>query len=153
MLSATKPQQKDNKRTTKVWTWNVQKTSFTANIRGRLKRKLECARINKVDILFLSESTANNNGIFWTGSEGKRTIIVHSRKTAIALIGIWTDLWLESGIQNWRTDRTTAVLVKNFRLMSVYQPLWHYGIEAINEYRHAIEEEIAMRRHDEWLII
>ena len=109
--------------------------------------------MNKVDILFLSESTTNNNGSFWMGSEGKRTIIVHSRNTAIALIGIWTDLWLESGIQNWRTDRTTKVLIKNYHLMSVYWPLWHYGIEAINEYRHAIEEQIAMGRHDEWLII
>ena len=27
----------NNKTTTKVWTWNVQKTSFAANNRGRLK--------------------------------------------------------------------------------------------------------------------
>ena len=53
----------------------------------------------------------------------------------------------------WRTDRTTTILVKNYRLMSVYQPLWHYSREAIMKYRHAIEEQIALKRHDEWLII
>ena len=36
--------------------------------------------------------------------------------------------------------------------MSVYQPLWHYGRKVINEYRYAIEEQIAMRRHDEFLL-
>ena len=37
--------------------------------------------------------------------------------------------------------------------MIVYQSLWQYGRIVINEYRKAIEEQIAMRRHGEWLII
>ena len=109
--------------------------------------------MNKVDILLLTEITASNEGIFWLGGEEWRTVIIHSKKTAIALIGIWTDLWIESGSQMWRTDRTTAILVKNYRLMSVYQPLWHYGRETIMNYRHAIDELIALKRHDEWLMI
>ena len=53
----------------------------------------------------------------------------------------------------WRTDRTTTMLVKNYRLMSVYQPLWHYGRETIMNYGHGNEEQMALKRHDEWLII
>ena len=79
--------------------------------------------------------------------------MIHSRKTAIALIGNWTDLWIESGSQMWRTDRTTTILVNKYRLMSVYQPLWHFGREAIMNNRHVIEEQIALKRHDEWLTI
>ena len=142
-----------NKTVTKVWTWNVQKTSLAANNRGRLRRILEYAWINRVDILLLTEITSKNDGIFWLGSEERRTVIIHSTKTAIALVGIWADLWLESGSRCWRKDRATTVLVKNYRIMSVYQPLWHYGRKVINEYRYEIEEQIAMRRHDEWLII
>ena len=143
----------NNKATTKMWTWNVQKTSFAANNRGRLKRISEYAWMNKVDILLLTEITANNNDIFWMGSMVKRTVIIHNRKKAITLSIIWTDLWLESGSQHWRTDRTTTVFAKAYRLMSVYHPLWHYRLKEINEYRHAIEEQIPMRRHDEWIIM
>ena len=105
---------------------------------GRLKRIIQYAWMNKVDILLLTEITASNDDVFWSGSEERRTVIIHSRKTSIALIGIWTDLWIESGSQMWRT---------------VYKPLWHYSREAIMNYRHAIEEQIALKRHDEWLII
>ena len=114
---------------------------------------MEYAWINRVDILLLTEVTSKNDGIFWLGSEERKTVIIHSTKTAIALGGIWADLWLESGSRQWRKDRATTVLVKNYRLMSVYQPLWHYGRKVISEYRYAIEEQIARRRHDEWLII
>ena len=73
-----------NKKTRKrVWTWNVQKTSFAANNRGRLKRILQYAWMNKVDILLLTEITASNDGGFWSGSEERRTGIIHSRKTAL----------------------------------------------------------------------
>ena len=101
--------------------------------------------MNKVDILLLTEITAKNHGIFWIGSERHRTVVIHSRKMAIALIVIWTGLWLVSGSQHWRTDRTPTVLFKTYRLISVYQPLWYYGLKGINEYRHAIEEQIAMK--------
>ena len=143
----------NNKTTTRVLTWNVQKISFAANNRGRLKGILQYTWMNKVDILLLTDITASNDGIFWSGGEERRTVIIHSKKTAIALIGIWIDLWIESGSQMWRTDRTTAILVKNYRLMSVYQPLWHYGRKTIMNYRHAIEEQIALKRHNERLII
>ena len=53
----------------------------------------------------------------------------------------------------WRTDRTTIILAKNYRLISVYHPVWHYGRKAIMSYRHAIEKQVALNRHDEWLII
>ena len=46
-----------NKTITKVWTWNVQKTSLAANNRGRLRRILEYVWINRVDILLLTEIT------------------------------------------------------------------------------------------------
>ena len=45
------------------------KAAFAANNRGRLKRILEYAWMNKVDIVLLSEIIANNNGKFWMGSE------------------------------------------------------------------------------------
>ena len=67
--------------------------------------------MNKVDILLLTEITASNDGVCCLGSEEGRTVIIHSRKTAIALIGIWTDMCIENGSKVWRTDRTTAILV------------------------------------------
>ena len=99
--------------------------------------------MNKVDTLLLTEFTASNDDVFWLGSEERRIVIIHSRKTAIALIGIWADLWVESGSQMWRTDRMTTILFKNYLLMSVYQLFWHHGREAIMNYRHAIEEQVA----------
>ena len=109
--------------------------------------------MNKVDILLLSEITAINYDVFWLQSEDRRTLIVRSRKTAIVLIGICTDLWIESGIQIQRTDRTTTIRVKNYGLISVYQPLWHYGRKTIMNYRHAIVKQIALKRYDKWLAI
>ena len=53
-----------NKTTTKIWTWNLQKTSLAANNRGRLRRILEYVWINKVDILLITEITSRNDGIF-----------------------------------------------------------------------------------------
>ena len=94
-----------------------------ANNRGRLKQTLEYGWMNKVDRFLLPEITASNKGIILMGREGRKTVIIQCRKTAIALIGIWTDLWLESGIQHWRSDRRTTLLFKTYCLMSVYQPL------------------------------
>ena len=57
--------------------------------------------MNEVNILLLSEIISNNEGIFWLRGEERRTVSIHSTKTAVALVGIWVDLWVEIGSQHW----------------------------------------------------
>ena len=50
-------------------------------------------------------------------------------------------------------ERTTIIEVHNICLVSVYQPLWSNGPEGIEEYRHALENEIARTPAGKTLLI
>jgi hypothetical protein len=50
-------------------------------------------------------------------------------------------------------ERSTTILMRGMRLIAVYQPLWNHGREALEEYRHGIENQIAFSNSKEILII
>jgi hypothetical protein len=54
----------------------------------------------------------------------------------------WANMWQEEGSQRWMRDRVATVKVNNLRLVSVYQPLWHYGEKEVYRCRRDIEKRI-----------
>ena len=50
------------------------------------------------------------------GSEERKTVIIHSTRTAIALVGIWVDLWWKSTLEKGSNDSSPC---QDYRLVSV----------------------------------
>ena len=136
-----------------ILTWNVQRMSVRANNRKRLREQTKYCIRRKHHIVLLNEITAEDSGVFWLGEGRHSAAIIHSRKSAIMLCGIWKMRWVEDGGKKWTGDRVTAVKDVQMRLIAGYQPLWDHGPEARETFYRELEEQVLLSNREEKLII
>ena len=147
----TKPTPK--RESLKITTWNLQGISVHEQNRRRLRRVVDHTLKEGWEVVLISELRAKKQGVIWLGEGENKAVIVHSPRSGLILSGVALDSWVEQGQKKSFSERVTSVEIDNIRLVSVYQPLWSYGPEGIDEYRHALEDEIARIPADKTLII
>jgi len=138
----------------KLMTWNLQKASLNFPRGCRFVEILRCIQKTSVKIVFLSEITSREQGI-GLGLKSRKLfgVVVYGRKTAIFLRDDWAEDWEEQECQKWISDRVVAVKVGKHRLVACYQPIWGKNEGEVRKYRENLEEQLILKRRNEWLII
>ena len=136
-----------------IVTWNVQGVSLRENNRNRLRCILDYVEKQGWEVVLLTEIKSEDEGVLWFG-EGKDMIaLVHSHKTGIVLRGSLLQCWIDGQERQHHSERTTTVILRNIRVVAVYQPLWSNGKDQVDIYRHEIERQLALSPQTEVLVI
>ena len=143
----------ETKEEMKIVTWNLQGISMRENNRTRLRRVCAWVVNEGWEIVLISEVRAEGDGVIWLGEDDNRVAIIHSRKSAILLRGRWLERWMMDRQRKDFSERTTTVVIGEVRLVAVYQPLWGNGNDARDDYRHALECQVARSPENEILVI
>ena len=141
------------KGTIMLMTWNVQKVSIDFPRGYRFVEILRYIQKTSVRIVFLSEIASREQGILWRKSRELCGVVMYGRKTAIFLRDDWAEDWKKQGCQEWISDRVVAVKVGQHRLVACYQPIWGKNEGEMRKYREDLEEQLILKRRNEWLII
>ena len=138
---------------TRLATWNVQRMSLNFGNRRKLRYVLEYVLREKLDIVLLTEIAARSDGVQWHGHGDSKVVIIHSQKAAILLRGVWADHWILSGSRKFQSERVVSVVVRNYKLISVYQHLWDHGMDKIQEVRRYIEDQLVTATSKQFVVI
>ena len=114
---------------------------------------LKYVRKTSAKIVFFSEITNKQHGILWIKARELYGVVIYGNKVAIFLRDDWADDWEKQGCQRWVSERVVAVKVKKHRLVACYQPICGKHEEDMRKYRENLEEQLALKRRNEWLII
>ena len=101
----------------------------------------------------ISELRAKTQGVVWLGEENTQTAIIHSQKCGIMLSGEALTACIQEG--KWKSfhERTVVIKTHGIRLISTYQPLWSNSLEGVDEYLHALTDEVARTPSNKLLVI
>ena len=135
-----------------IVTWNVQGMSVRENNRARMRRVVDKVVREGWEVVCLTEITAESDGVVWLGEEECRVVLVHGKRCGVLLRGGAMEKWVEEGQQKWMNERVSAVVFGGMRVVSVYQPVWGTDVEGMNEYRSALENQVAMSGRERLLI-
>ena len=136
-----------------ITTWNLQGVSTRDRNRNRLKRVVAHAKERNWEIVLISEIRAADEGVIWLGEDETRAAVIHSKRGGVILQGDALKSWIEGNQQKSPNERVTAVQINNLRLISVYQPLWSYGLSKLEDFRRDFENEIARTPEESTLVI
>ena len=134
-------------------TWNVQKAKIDFPKGCRLADILRYIEKTSTKIAFFSETTSREHGIMWKKSKTLFGVVIYGRKTAIFLTDDWAEDMEEQGCHRWISHRVAAVKVRRHRPVACYQPIWGTNEDEMRKYREDLEEQLILKRKDEWLII
>ena len=88
-------------------------------------------------------SACRSPGVIWLGKDQETTAVIHSQKCGIILRGSALN---ESVEGNQPMEFKPAYIqIRDLVLMAVYQPVSAHGNEAIEEYRHDLENLLTRR--------
>ena len=127
-----------------IVTWNVQGMSVRENNRERMRRVVGKVVHEGWEIVCLTELRAESEGVVWLGDDECRVVLVHGKRSGVLLRGSAMEKWVEEGQSKWMYERVSAVVFGGMRVVSAYQPVWGTDEEAMNDYRSALESQIAM---------
>ena len=88
----------------------------------------------------------------WLGEDECRVVLIHGQRCGVLLRANAMEKWVQEGQKKWMNDRVTAVVLGGMRVVSVYQPVWGTDDEGMNEYRSALESQIAMSGRERLVI-
>ena len=138
---------------TKVMTWNAQKANVDYPGSCRFVEMLKNFRKTSAKIVFFSEITSKQSGTLWIKYRELYGVVTYGNKVAILLRDDWANDWEKQGCQRWVSERVVAVKVKKHRLVACYQPIRGKHDEDMKRYRENLEEQLALKRRNEWLIM
>ena len=113
------------RRSTTIWTWNVQRARFAFPFKGRFTEILRTIRKSKAETIMVLEFKKKDPGIKWIKAGDFYGVLVHGKHSGVILKCAWASDWKEQGYQRRQGDRSTMVMVKNLRLVATYQPVWN----------------------------
>ena len=137
----------------KITTWNLQGISRNERNRARIRRTVSFIKRKGWEITFISEVRARSIGVIYLGEGEDEAAIINSKRSGIILLGRALEACKAEGQKKNFADRVTSVQLAGWYLIAVYQPLWSNGLEGIEEYRHALENELSRSPNGESVII
>ena len=135
-----------------IVTWNVQGMSVRENNRARMRKVAEKIVREEWEIVCLTEIRAECEGVVWLGEDECRVVLIHGKRSGVMLRGIAMEIWVEEGQRKWLNERVSAVVLGGMRVVSAYQPVWGTDEEGMNDYRIALENQIAMSERERLVI-
>ena len=135
-----------------IVTWNVQGMSVRENNRARMRKVAEKIVREGWEIVCLTEIRAECEGVVWLGEDECRVVLIHGKRSGVMLRGIAMEKWVEEGQRKWLNERVSAVVLGGMRVVSAYQPVWGTDEEGMNDYRIALENQIAMSGRERLVI-
>ena len=96
-------------------------------------------------------SACRSPGVIWLGKDQETTAVIHSQKCGIILRGSALNEWVE-GNQPMEF-KPAYIQIRDLVLMAVYQPVSAHGNEAIEEYRHDLENLLTRFSRENLLVI
>jgi len=144
MREAERRDRNERSESSEIVTWNVQGLSVRENRRDRLRRVAERVEREGWQIVCLTELRADESGIVWMGENEQKVALVHGKKAGVLLRGEALKSWVEGGQRRWFYERVVAVVVGDMRVVSAYQPIWGTDTEGMEQYRRALEDQIAI---------
>ena len=100
-----------------VVTWNVRRLSARETNRKRLRSVAERVRQEGWEMVLLTELREDEEGVFWSGEDEGRVVLIHGKKAGVMLRGEALEKWVEGGQQKWFGERVVAVVVWGIKLV------------------------------------
>ena len=95
--------------------------SLRENNRNRMRRVADRIAREGWEVVCLTELRAESEGVVWMGDDECRVAVVHGRRSGVLLRGAALEAWINEGQSKWVSERVTAVLLADIRVMSTYQ--------------------------------
>ena len=141
------------RRSTTIWTWNVQRARFAFPFKGRFTEILRTIRKSKAETIMVLEFKKKDPGIKWIKAGDFYGVLVHGKHSGVILKCAWASDWKEQGYQRRQGDRSTMVMVKNLRLVATYQPVWNGENEDFLVFREELDSMSWQVSRNEVLLI